>query len=367
MKVQWKWLLCTLLLLTTELSYGAYTFQKGRLVDVCEAATMSAQGHYAAGAEAINSEDWDEAVLHFSIINANFPTTVYGQEAYYYLGTAYYYLEEYDYANWAFTNYLNEQSNPKFFQECIEYKFAIAERLASGAKRRFFGTKQLPKWACGKDLALDIYDEVIVAVPCSEIAAQALVAKGFLFWSNRDYRDAIESFQLLIRRFPKHELAPECYLYISTLYLEQSRFEFQNPDILAFAHINLRRFERDFPSEERLCVAEEDLMAIKEVYASGLYETGLFYERIKRPRAAIIYYHDAIHQFPDTCVAASCRERLDCLDPNYVQFCLEPIIDEKTSDELLLEDEEDDNEEQYESDEKDSTVEENKDEEKDSE
>ena len=155
-----------------------------------------------------------------------------------------------------------------------------------------------------------------------------------------------DSFQLLIRRFPKHELAPECYLYISKIYLEQSWYEYQNPDILAFAEINYRRFEKDFPREERLCEIQADLVAIKEIYAAGLYETGNFYERVRRPRAAVIYYHDAIHQFPDTCVAELCRERLDCLDPNYVRFCLDPIIDEKTIDELMLGDGQEDEKEE---------------------
>ncbi len=337
MKLQWKLLVCAVALSVSELSYGAYTFQRGRFVDVCEAATMSPQEHYAAAAEAFNCRNWEEAALHFSIITVNFPSTVYGQDAYCYLGISYYYLQEYDYANDALTNYLKTQSNPKFFQECIEYKFAIAQRLACGAKRRFFGTKQFPKWACGKAMALEIYDEVIVAVPCSEIAAQALIAKGILYWSDREYRCAVDAFQLLIRRFPKHELAPECYLYISKVYLEQSHYEFQNPDILAFAEINYQRFEKNFPREERLCEIKADLMEIKEVYASGLYETGQFYERVHKPRAAVIYYHDAIHQFPDTCVADLCRQRLDCLDPNYVKFCLEPIIDEKTVDELTSE------------------------------
>jgi outer membrane protein assembly factor BamD (BamD/ComL family) len=298
---------------------ASYTFKNGRLVDTANVAYLPAPEHFAAGSQAMEDRNWQEAALHFNIVAHCFPRTSFGQEAPYYLGMAYFNLEEYDFANEAFSNYLKVQSNPRYFQETVEYKFCIAERFSAGAKRRFFGTKQLPKWASGQDMAVDIYDEVIATVPCHEMAARALVAKGNLLWSMKDYRGAVESFHLVIRRFPKHELAPECYLLISKLYLEQCHYEFQNPDILAFAQINARKFSRDFPREERLCQVEADVMAIKELYAKGLFDIGQFYERTCKPRAAIIYYQNTIHQFPETCIAAHCRERLNCLIPNYCE------------------------------------------------
>jgi outer membrane protein assembly factor BamD (BamD/ComL family) len=135
----------------------------------------------------------------------------------------------------------------------------------------------------------------------------------------QNYRFAVDSFQMVIRRFPRFEKTPDCYLFIGKIYLEQSRYEFQNSDILAFAHLNLRKFERDFPREERLCDAQEDLMAIKEIYAHGLYTTGRFYERTFKPKAAMIYYNDAIRQFPETCVADVCRSRMLFLNPSYCE------------------------------------------------
>jgi outer membrane protein assembly factor BamD (BamD/ComL family) len=104
---------------------------------------------------------------------------------------------------------------------------------------------------------------------------------------------------------------------MSHVYLDQSADEYQNPDILIFAGLNLQKFMRDFPREERICLVEEDLMGIKETYAKGLYDMGRYYERKYKPQAAIIYYNNAIYQFPDTCMAEMCRERMRCLMPNY--------------------------------------------------
>ena len=121
-----------------------------------------------------------------------------------------------------------------------------------------------------------VYDEVIAAMPCNEIAAQALISKACLLWKLREYRSAIESFNLVIRRFPKHPLASDSYVMISKVYLEQCRNEPRNPDLLALAQINLRKFTREFPREERLNEVENDLIEIKEINADGLYQTGQF-------------------------------------------------------------------------------------------
>jgi outer membrane protein assembly factor BamD (BamD/ComL family) len=315
---------------------AAFSARNERVVDTSIIDTISAEDLFSVGLEAIETGDWDIAALQFDIVATRFPGTNFGKEAYFYLGVANFYLKEFDYANESFSDYLTVESSPQFFQEAVEYKFAIANCLAKGHKKRYFGKKQLPKWACGKQLAIQIYDEVIAAMPCNQIAAQALISKGNLLRSMKDYRSAIESFQLVIRRFPKYEQTPDSYVLISKVYLEQCRHEL-NPDILALAQINFRKFSRDFPREERLCDVENDVAAIKEINARGLYETGQFYERTCKRRAAIIYYKNAIHQFPDTCIATYCRQRLESLDPTY---CSSP-------ENLSEEGEESENEESY--------------------
>lgn len=305
------------LLLHSSPLQSAYTFKNGWFVNTNELPTMSAREHFEAGVAAYESQDWGEAAVHFTVIIVNFSQTPFGSDARFFLGVCYFQFEEYDLANEAFSEYLRSTNNPKYFQQAVYYKFCIAEQFRCGAKRRYFGTRQLPKWACGKELALKIYDEVIAAMPSNELAAQALFSKACLLWEQKNFRCAVESFQLIIKRFPKHELAPESYLMINRVYMQQLQYEFQNPDILAFAQINLRRFKHDFPGDERVCEAEADVQYIKEIYAGGLFETGDFYERICKPRAAMIYFFSTVNEFPDTEVARAAGNRLSGLDPSF--------------------------------------------------
>lgn len=301
-----------------NISRGGYKVIDGGLVSVDNIATEPVEEYYNKACAAFNAADWPEAALNFYIVSLNFPDTSYGHEAFFYEGICDYHLGEYDLANRKLDAYLKCQSNPKYFLEAMDYKLAIAEQFRCGAKKHVFGSAYMPKWSTGRTLALSIYDEIIAAMPNHELAAQALFSKGCLQWDLREFNDAIESFQTLVKRFPKHEYSPECFLSINKIYLAQSRLEFQNSDFVARAEINLRRFREVFPQEERIKEAAEDVTAIKEVYAKGLYDTGKFYEKIQKPNAAVIYYKKAINDFPDTNIANCCKDRLLLICPESI-------------------------------------------------
>ena len=169
-------------------------------------------------------------------------------------------------------------------------------------------------------------------MPHSEIAVQALFSKACLLWTQQLYRESTDSFKMLARRFPKHELAPESYLLINQVYLEQSKVELQNPDLLDFAQINVRKFQADFPNDERLSQAEANVLAIKEVYARGLFNTGSFFQRIRKPQAAVIYYQQAMVEFPETITADWCRRRLSKLCPEALNVPLTPRVAKEVED-----------------------------------
>lgn len=287
--------------------------QHGNREVVQTIATKPAEIYFQHGLEAMQRREWSEGSQEFTTIIQNFPGTPLAQESAYYLGIAYFHQAEYDFANDSFSNYLKGSQHPEYFEEAMTYKFQIANKFKAGAKRRFFGTTLLPKWMGDPGLAMQIYDEVVAAVPFHELAVQSLFAKAELQCQMRMYTESVDTYQQLIRRFPKHELTPRSYIAISKTFLEQVEFEEQNPDLLALAQINLRRFQQDFPREERVNEVEYDVQQLKESYARGLYETAQFYERTNHPVASAIYYHSAIAQFPDTQVAEHCLQRLETL------------------------------------------------------
>ncbi len=293
---------------------GAYVLSNKGLTNARLCATYSCEEHYSRACEAFEKGDYETAQMNFGIVCINFSNCQMGTDSAFFSGVCLYELGELDLANDAFSDYLKRQSSPRYFQETMAFKFCIANDFRCGAKRRFFGTKQLPKWCSANTLCLKIYDEVIQSIPCHEFAAQSLYAKGYMLWLRGEYEDSIDCFQTLIRRFPKHELAPDSYLAINRVYIEQCEWEFQNPDLLQLAEINCRRFKSDYPRDERCALAQDDFQLLKETYACGLYKTGIFYEKQCENNAASIYYKSAIKQFPDTEIAEKCRFRLSQIE-----------------------------------------------------
>ena len=271
---------------------------------------MPLENHLEIAQMAMEHEDWMEAERQFGIISREASNDLMGQEALYHLGVACYNQQEYDNANAAFSEFIKQYGEARYFEAAVQYKYIMACELSNGARHRPLGAAQLPKWASGWSMALELFDEVIATLPCHDLAAKSVFAKASMKWEEGSYAESVDVFQQLIKRFPKHELVPESYLSISTLYLLQSMRDMQNFDLLALAQINLRKFETDFPREPRLAWAQEDVMAIQELHARHLYSTGKFYERKGHPCASLLYYQRAIELFPDTITAELCLNRI---------------------------------------------------------
>ncbi len=262
--------------------------------------------------DAFDEERWPDALAYMRRIAVEYPDSPFAPEALFFTGVAYYRMGEFTLANRMFSKCL-EQSSPKHFQEAFQYKYAIAEQHRTGSRRHMFGKSHGPILKSGKEDALEIYDEIIVSLPSHELAALSLYSKGHLQWKMKDYEEAVETFQQLISRFPKHRYTPESYLAIARLYLRQAEISPQNPDLLALSQVNVRKFRSAMPTEDRLMEAEWMVIETKEVLAKGLYDTGRYYERKKKPSAAVVYYLTAVRDYPDTPSAEASSARLSVI------------------------------------------------------
>jgi outer membrane protein assembly factor BamD (BamD/ComL family) len=273
----------------------------------------SVQEYNSALQDSITAQDWWAVVDYATLISYNFPTTPFAQEASFILGEAYFKLGQYEYANDAFTAYLNRASAPKHFEEAIQYKFTIAELFAKGTKKRLFGSPKFPAWVPAKEDAIPIFDEVIAALPHTDIAGKSLLQKARIQAHLEDYKPGIESLDLLIRRFPKTELAAEAYLEKNKTLLLQCKAQDLDPDVLDLAEMNVRKFRLAFPRESRLAEAEDILAQMQEIFAQHLLDIGRFFEKTKKFPASIIYYTKVLAKYPGTEASETARQKLEVL------------------------------------------------------
>lgn len=275
--------------------------------------TKTAYDYYSEILTSYQNKQWKSLILSVKALLAHHTESPFNAEAYYYQGVAYYNLGDYDLSNKSLTQYLRNETTPKFFEDAIEYKFHIAEKFYEGAKRHLLGIETMPKLLPARDEALDIYEEIIITLPRHDLTAQSLYKKGCILYDFSDYKLSVEAFQILIRRFPKHYLAPEGFIGIQKVYLKQAELEFPDPDVLELAEINLRKFQESFPGEPRIEEAKKMLVKMEDCFAEDLFETGGFYERTKKDDAAMIYYTSVISEYPNSSYAEKAKKHLEKL------------------------------------------------------
>lgn len=316
---------CLLTSLSLAPLQAEYLFKNGKLIDMKDVADLPIEEHFKKGVQALKAKDWNEAVHQFRVVTISFPDAELTQEGHYYLGSSYYHAGDMDLANNSLSTYLKNPNNLKYFEQTFRYKLAIADAFKNGAKKHLFGYEKMPQLFSAQENALIIYDEIITALPNHEITTKALFSKGSLLFEEQNFRASRDAYQLVIKKFPKSELASASFVKIAEGLLKQSKAEFQNPDLLSLAELNLKKLKQNFPrAEKHIERSQKLLFDMQETFASGLYETGALYERKKQPKASLLYYDSTVAQFPATKSAELSRERIKALNSYAKELGLTP-------------------------------------------
>lgn len=264
-----------------------------------------------------NSEDknWAEVFFNTKLLFKYHADSESAPEMYYYHGLACYNLKYYELAAESFSKYLQMPIEHKFFDEAINYQYQIASSYNQGGKKPIFGIKKMPKLLSAHEDAVKIYDQVIKTMPNHELAAKSLYEKAEILYLMEEYKDSIDSLQLLIQRFPKHDRTLDAYVLIGKVYLAQCNDRHQDINLLDLAFINLQRFESAFPKEEdRILLVKEMISKMEEIFADSFLEIAKFYDRTKKINAAKIYYSKIAKSFPNTKSAKISNNRLLVLE-----------------------------------------------------
>lgn len=282
--------------------------------------SISLQDEYDKALSAFQRKDWKEVVEHVKVVITEAPTSPFLSDLTYFAGVAYYHQGHLDKANHHFSLFLEKYAAPKYFEEAIIYKYQIAEQYEQGTGKHVMGMTVMPRLVSGWEDAYQLYDEVINTLSRHEVAAKALFHKAGMLKKDGKYPESIETYQTLIRRFHKHPLAPESYLAISSIYLEQSKLYFTDQDFLEQARLNLKKFISDFPREERLVAAETMLKEMMDRYAKDLWDSATYFQKRKKFSAAHLYYQTIIKKYPESHYAESALVRVEDLEKNHPEL-----------------------------------------------
>ena len=174
----------------------------------------------------------------------------------------------------------------------------------------------------GKDRAygVRILEHMQINFRNHSLADDALMRVVSYHLEERDYADATRVLRRLLAEYPRSE-----HMLWSRFQLARSLWlQSQGPLYDERLLTDSRRAFEDYIGTARLAGMEQKqakqiaaarkmIVRIDERRAEKEYLIGRFYERTKRPRAAIYYYEHCVRAFPQTESAGSCRKQLEKL------------------------------------------------------
>lgn len=208
----------------------------------------------------------------------------------------------------AYQKFIDNYRQSARFNDALQQQFEIAEEAKAGKKQP---SLLLIPMKLDKSELVKMYEGVIRNSPYGKYAPYAQFAIAEVYQDDGDKAMANASYQSVVENYPNTKLASEAQFRIGAISSAAAR-NTQDAQNLTATRDALETYRAANPSGERSAEAES---LIQEVNASQSYrslEIGKFYEKAGKPKAAAIYYNEAI-KFGAPEAALDARNRLATL------------------------------------------------------
>lgn len=194
------------------------------------------------------------------------------------------------------------------FNAVIEEQNAVALAIKAGERPMIGGW--FP-WFKDYGTGLVYFEEVQRNAPYSALAATALFNKGELALQIDREEEALFAFERIINYYPRSPQTPTAYLALAQTHANRS----MGPEWDQGATLEALNYYNDFlalfPQDERAESALQKSEELRDDLAKNRLEMGRFYyERRNNPRAAAIFFNEAITAAPESETAREAQQLL---------------------------------------------------------
>ena len=255
-------------------------------------------------------KDYDRALKEFKKLLRAYKESQEAAEAQYYMGRCQ--EEQGDYYK-AFLEYrktIQIYPSTKRFDEILEREYQLGNYFLGGKKRKLFGVAAILP---ARDKAIEIFQAIADDGPFSEYGPLAQHKLGLAHLALGDYEAAVSAFEQVVSRYPDSPLVDDARFQIAQASLKgtfKPGYD-QSPTDLALRE--LETFLREYAQSELSGEATKRLQELKERRAQHEYQVAQFYQRRKRPAAALIYYETVVRQFGQTAWAPKAAAQIEIL------------------------------------------------------
>ncbi len=256
-------------------------------------------------------QDYPRAVKEFKKLLKAYKGSREAAEAQYYLGRSQEELGDYYKAFLEYRKTIQVYPSTKRFDEILEREYQIGNYFLSGKKRKLLGQAAIIP---ARDKAVEIFQAIVDDGPFSEHGQLAQYKLGLAHLALGDYEAAVTAFEQVIERYPDSPLVDDARYQIAQASLKGTFKPGYDQSPTDVALRELETFLREYPESELKTDAAVRLTEFRERRAQHEFEVGQFYERRRKPQAALIYYQSLIERFPATTWAPQAAVRIQVIE-----------------------------------------------------
>ncbi len=258
------------------------------------AKTPEGQFEWAMGF--FQNENYKRAVSPLRKIMKRFPESSFAPEAEFHLAVCYEKLKNPYKAFKIYQNVIDKYPLNKRLDEIVEKQYLIGEKFLN--LRNY-------------DLAKKIFDQVLVNAPYSKVSDVVQYKVGLCQLRMRKYKDASEEFEYLIENYGFSPYVDDATYQIGLCSFKiSSAVKDYDVSLIDKAIDDLEYFLRRFKTSVYVSQSESLLNKLKHKKAERLFNIAYFYEKQKKPVAAIKYYEQIVYSFNKTSWAKKAGPRL---------------------------------------------------------
>jgi outer membrane protein assembly factor BamD (BamD/ComL family) len=191
------------------------------------------------------------------------------------------------------------------FSDAIQQQFEIAEEAKGGKKQR---SLIILPMKLGPNETIDLYKKVIVNAPFGRFAPLSQFAIAEIHQDQGEKNEAVAAYQSIVDNYPASKEAAEAQFRIGAISNIASKATADSSNLTA-SRDALQTYITTNPSGDRAMEAKTMLTQIDTDEALRSLEIGKFYEKTGKPKAAAIYYNEAL-KFGSPEVSEEARTRL---------------------------------------------------------
>ncbi|MDB6119894.1 MAG: outer membrane protein assembly factor BamD, BamD/ComL family [Verrucomicrobiaceae bacterium] len=208
----------------------------------------------------------------------------------------------------AFQRLVNDFRQSPRFSDAIQQQYEVAEEAKGGKKQR---TVIILPMKLGSEEVIKMYKQVITNAPYGKFAPLSQFSIAEIHQDKGEKNEAVAAYQAVVDNYPASKEAAEAQFRIGAISNIAAK-KTQDGQNLTATRDALKTYVTTNPAGDRTTEAQTMLTQVDEAQAARSLEIGKFYEKQKKPKAAAIYYNEAL-KFGSADASQEARTRLSNL------------------------------------------------------